>query len=103
MKAKPELGIESGAGGGDTEAAFLESMGTSDPSRVVNVGQRFIEAGVERMMIESEGITENVKSWRSDVIQSILRSLPMEKVMFEGIWGMADTFGKIATYRPDQN
>lgn len=68
----------------DTSAADLESIGTSDPSRVVNLGKRFIDAGVERMMIESEGITENVKSWRTDVIQSILKELPMEKVMFEG-------------------
>lgn len=134
LKAKPELGIQFGAGG-DTEAADLESIGTSDPSRVINIAKRFVDAGVERMMIESEGITENVKSWRTDVIQSILRELPMEKVMFEaadpsvfnwyirefgvdvnvfvdhsqivqlaclraGIWGKSDTFGKIATFRP---
>lgn len=35
------------------------------------------------MMIESEGITENVKSWRTDVMQAILREVPMEKIMFE--------------------
>jgi phosphosulfolactate synthase (CoM biosynthesis protein A) len=35
-------------------------------------------------MIESEGITENVKSWRTDVIQTIMKELPREKVMFEG-------------------
>lgn len=133
LKAKPELGIQFGAGG-DTEASSLEEAGTSDPSKIVNLGKQFIDAGVERMMIESEGITENVKSWRTDVIQSILKDLPMEKVMFEaaepavfnwyvrefgidvnlfvdhsqivqltclrcGIWGMADTFGKIASYR----
>jgi hypothetical protein len=40
----------------------LESIGTSDPSKVVQLGKRFIDAGVERMMIESEGITENVKA-----------------------------------------
>ncbi|KAF1960510.1 putative sulfonate biosynthesis enzyme [Byssothecium circinans] len=134
LKPKPELGIQFGAGG-DTEAADLESMGTSDPSRVINIAKRFINMGVERMMIESEGITENVKSWRTDVIQAILRDIPLEKVMFEaadpkvfnwyirefgvdvnlfvdhsqivqlsclrrGIWGMADTFGKITTFRP---
>ncbi|KIW51146.1 hypothetical protein PV05_09895 [Exophiala xenobiotica] len=133
LKAKPELGIQFGAGG-DTAAEDLEAAGTSDPSKVVNLGKKFIEAGVERMMIESEGITENVKSWRTDVIQAILRDLPQEKVMFEaadppvfnwyvrefgidvnlfvdhsqivqltclrsGIWGMADTFGKIVSYR----
>jgi len=82
LKAKPEIGIQFGAGG-DTEASDLESMGTSDPSRVIDIAKRFVDAGVERMMIESEGITENVKSWRTDVIQAILRELPMEKVMFE--------------------
>lgn len=35
-------------------------------------------------MIESEGITENVKTWRTDVISAIAMGLPMEKVMFEG-------------------
>ncbi|KAI9149494.1 Protein HEAT-STRESS-ASSOCIATED [Paramyrothecium foliicola] len=133
LTAKPECGIQFGAGG-DTEASELDSMGTSDPSKIVNMGKRFIDAGVERIMIESEGITENVKSWRTDVIQQILRELPADKVMFEaadpkvfnwyirefgadvnlfvdhsqivqlsclrtGIWGMADTFGKITTFR----
>ncbi|KAJ0120873.1 sulfonate biosynthesis enzyme [Diaporthe amygdali] len=82
LKPKPELGIQFGAGG-DTEATELESIGTSDPSKVINMARKFVDAGVERMMIESEGITENVKSWRTDVIQSILKEVPMEKVMFE--------------------
>ncbi|KAH8744189.1 hypothetical protein F5883DRAFT_662123 [Diaporthe sp. PMI_573] len=81
--AKPEIGIQFGAGG-DTEAGELASIGTSDPSKVVDMGKRFIhEAGVERIMIKSEGITEKVKSWRTDVIHGILRELPPEKVMFE--------------------
>lgn len=37
-----------------------------------------------KMMIESEGITENLKSWCTDFIQIIIRELPREKVMFEG-------------------
>lgn len=80
--AKPECGIQFGAGG-DTKASELESMGTSDPSKIIDIGKDFIDAGVERIMIESEGITENVTRWRTDVIQQILRELPMEKVMFE--------------------
>ncbi|KAK5172012.1 uncharacterized protein LTR77_003649 [Saxophila tyrrhenica] len=82
LKAKPELGIQFGAGG-DTATSELESVGTSDPSKLLNMAKRFVDAGVERMMIESEGITENVNSWRTDVIQKILNELPMEKVMFE--------------------
>jgi len=56
----------------------------SDLFKVVQLGKRFIDAGVERMMTESEGITENVKSWRTDVIQTIVKELAREKVTFEG-------------------
>jgi phosphosulfolactate synthase (CoM biosynthesis protein A) len=35
-------------------------------------------------MIESEGITENVNTWRTDVVSQIMKDLPQEKVMFEG-------------------
>lgn len=82
LKAKPELGIQFGAGG-DTAAQDLEAIGTSDPSKLVNLARRFIDAGVERIMIESEGITENVKTWRTDVVSTIMKELPPEKVMFE--------------------
>jgi phosphosulfolactate synthase (CoM biosynthesis protein A) len=82
LKPKPELGIQFGAGG-DTEAKDLESMGTSDPSKIISIAKRFVDMGGERMMIESEGITENVTARRTDVNQAILKELPMEKVMFE--------------------
>ncbi|PLB34055.1 coma-domain-containing protein [Aspergillus candidus] len=82
LKAKPELGIQFGAGG-DTSEADLEAIGTSDPSKLVNLGRRFLDAGVERLMIESEGITENVRSWRTDVVSTIMKELPSERVMFE--------------------
>ncbi|KAL4902549.1 hypothetical protein BDW74DRAFT_169452 [Aspergillus multicolor] len=135
FKAKPELGIQFGAGG-DTSAAGLESLGTSDPDKLVNLGQKFLDVGVERLMIESEGITENVNSWRTDVVSKIMKELPAERVMFEaadsqvytwyirefgidvnlfvdhsqivqlsglrhGIWGTADTFGRLVSFRPD--
>lgn len=34
-------------------------------------------------MIESEGVTENVRSWRTDVVAKIIEQLGLEKVMFE--------------------
>jgi phosphosulfolactate synthase (CoM biosynthesis protein A) len=34
-------------------------------------------------MIESEGITESVKTWRTDVVAKIIDGLGLEKVMFE--------------------
>ncbi|KAI2604217.1 putative sulfonate biosynthesis enzyme [Hypoxylon fragiforme] len=80
LTPKPELGIQFGAGG-DTSAAELRGTGTSDPGKVVNMAKRFVrEVGVERVMIESEGITENVQAWRTGVIQSILRELPLDNV-----------------------
>ena len=85
-------------------------------------------------MIESEGITENVTSWRTDVASQIADSLGLERIMFEaadpavfgwyvknygpdvnlfvdhsqivqleylraGIWGTADLWGKVVTYK----
>ena len=34
-------------------------------------------------MIESEGITENVERWRTDVPAKFISELGMEKLMFE--------------------
>ena len=35
------------------------------------------------IMIESEGITEQVREWRTDVVARIVSELGLEKVMFE--------------------
>ena len=66
LKAKPEVGIQFGAGGG-TNTSDLESEGTSDPARAIAQASRFLNAGADIIMVESEGITENVRSWRTDV------------------------------------
>lgn len=82
LKAKPEIGIQFGAGG-DTTVAELEAEGTRDPSWVIEQGRRFIDAGAYLLMIESEGITENVSRWRTDVASAFARGLGLEKIMFE--------------------
>lgn len=79
---KPEVGIQFGAGGA-TAAAELEAEGTRDPAWAIQQAARFIEAGAYLIMIESEGITENVKNWRTDVVAKIIQELGLEKVMFE--------------------
>src|SRR5205814_6289671 len=66
MKAKPEVGIQFGAGGG-TASAELEAEGVRDPNWAIAQAKRFLDAGAEIIMIESEGITENVDPWRTDV------------------------------------
>jgi phosphosulfolactate synthase (CoM biosynthesis protein A) len=82
LKAKPEVGIQFGAGGA-TAAAELEAEGTRDPEWAIGQARRFLEAGAYQIMIESEGITENVRTWRTDVVARIINALGLERVMFE--------------------
>jgi phosphosulfolactate synthase (CoM biosynthesis protein A) len=133
LKAKPEVGIQFGAGGA-TRVEELEREGTRDAEWAVRLARRFLDAGADLIMIESEGITENVKRWRTDVAARIVDALGLERVMFEaadpavfawyvknygpevnlfvdhsqivqleclraGIWGTADLWGKVVTYK----
>jgi phosphosulfolactate synthase (CoM biosynthesis protein A) len=82
LKAKPELGIQFGAGG-DTSAEELEAEGTKDVGWLIAQARQALDAGADIIMIESEGITENVTRWRTDVVASIINALRLEKVMFE--------------------
>ncbi len=82
LKAKPEVGIQFGAGGA-TAAAELAAEGTRDPEWAIQQARRFVEAGAYMIMIESEGITENVTTWRTDVVAKIINAIGLEKPMFE--------------------
>ncbi|GCE48779.1 phosphosulfolactate synthase (CoM biosynthesis protein A) [Thermosporothrix hazakensis] len=82
LKAKPEVGIQFGAGGA-TSAEELASEGTRDVEWAIGLAKRFLDAGAYMIMIESEGITENVKTWRTDAVAKIIDALGLEKVMFE--------------------
>ncbi len=82
LKPKPEVGIQFGAGGASA-AEELEAEGVRDPEWAILQAKRFLEAGAYMIMIESEGITENVKVWRTDVPAKMVNELGLEKVMFE--------------------
>lgn len=133
LTAKPEVGIQFGAGGA-SPAEELEQQGTRDAGLAIRLARRFLDAGVELVMIESEGITEHVKPWRTDVPARLADAIGLEHLMFEaaepdvfawyvktfgpevnlfvdhsqivqleclreGIWGTADLWGKIVTYK----
>jgi phosphosulfolactate synthase (CoM biosynthesis protein A) len=83
LKAKPELGIQFGAGG-SSSAEELAAEGTKDVGWLIAQAERALDAGADIIMIESEGITENVQAWRTDVPARIIVQLGLEKVMFEG-------------------
>jgi phosphosulfolactate synthase (CoM biosynthesis protein A) len=82
LKAKPEVGIQFGAGGA-TAADELAAEGTHDVAWVIQLAQRFLDAGAHQVMIESEGITENVRTWRTDVPARFIEALGPERLMFE--------------------
>jgi phosphosulfolactate synthase (CoM biosynthesis protein A) len=82
LKAKPEVGIQFGAGGA-TAAEELAAEGTRDPEWTIRQARRFLEAGAYQVMIESEGITENVGRWRTEVVCRIVDALGLGRIMFE--------------------
>jgi phosphosulfolactate synthase (CoM biosynthesis protein A) len=82
LRPKPEVGIQFGAGGA-TAAAELEAEGTKDVQAAIQLAKRHLEAGASMIMIESEGITENVRAWRTDVIGRFVAELGLPGLMFE--------------------
>jgi phosphosulfolactate synthase (CoM biosynthesis protein A) len=101
MKAKPEVGVQFGAGGASATAE-LAAEGTRDPEWAISQARRFLEAGAFLIMIESEGITENVPSWRTDVVARIVNALGLERVMFEA--ADPEVFAwYVKTYGPEVN
>ncbi|KIO32393.1 hypothetical protein M407DRAFT_13943 [Tulasnella calospora MUT 4182] len=105
---------------GDTVG--LESIGTRDPKWLIElIAGISVIAAVTHCQIESEGITENVKHLRTDVVSSITSALPVDKLMFEavradgfpilqtvqlacvrkGIWGKTDLFNRVVTFKDD--
>jgi phosphosulfolactate synthase (CoM biosynthesis protein A) len=101
LKPKPEVGIQFGAGGA-TAAAELEAEGTRDPAWAIHQMKRLLEAGAQLIMVESEGITENVKNWRSDVAAKFITAIGLEHLMFEA--ADPEVFAwYIKNYGPDVN
>jgi phosphosulfolactate synthase (CoM biosynthesis protein A) len=82
LKPKPEVGIQFGAGGASTVEA-LEAEGTRDVGQAIELAKRHLDAGAHMLMIESEGITEQVREWRTDVVARFASELGLENVMFE--------------------
>jgi phosphosulfolactate synthase (CoM biosynthesis protein A) len=101
LKAKAEVGIQFGAGGA-TAPAELEQEGTRDVGYAIELGRRCLEAGAHMIMVESEGITEEVTTWRKDVVAHLARELGLERVMFEA--ADPEAFGwYIKNYGPEVN
>lgn len=82
LEAKPEVGIQFGAGGA-SDPSILKRQGVSSPQSAIERARRFLDAGAPLIMIESEGITESVEAWRVEVPEQFAGALGLERVMFE--------------------
>lgn len=82
LKAKPEVGVQFGAGG-DTTAGELQAEGIQDVGYAVAQAKRFLDAGAYIIMMESEGVTENANPWRVHIPAKFINELGLENVMFE--------------------
>ncbi|MFB6198655.1 MAG: phosphosulfolactate synthase, partial [Halobacteriaceae archaeon] len=54
-----------------------------DPEQAIEEGRRHLEAGANLLMVEAEGITEEVTEWRTDVAYQIANELGIENLVFE--------------------
>lgn len=82
LKAKPEINVQFGAGG-TSSVEQLESQGLQDPEQAIREARRHLDAGAYRIMVESEGITEQVREWRTDIISEIAAGIGLDKAVFE--------------------
>jgi Uncharacterized conserved protein len=82
LEPKPEINVQFGAGGA-TDPETLEEQGQQDPEQAIEEGHRHLEAGADLLMVEAEGITEEVREWRTDVAYQIANGLGIENLVFE--------------------
>lgn len=101
LKAKVEVGIQFGAGGASTSQE-LEAEGQKDPGWALQLAQKALDAGAYMIMVESEGITESVTTWRTDVPAKFVNALGLDKVMFEAADPQVFEW-YIKNYGPDVN
>lgn len=101
LTPKPEVGVQFGAGGATPERE-LAAEGTRDPGSAIRVAKRHLDAGAPWVMLESEGVTEGVRAWRTDVVSRVVDELGLEKVMFEAA-DPAVFEWYVKTFGPDVN
>ncbi len=83
MKPKPEVSMMIGAGAGTHITGYKMKMRTFQD--VVRETQAHLDAGAHVLMLESEGITEDLppRKWRKDVIKKLVDKFGYKTWMFE--------------------
>jgi phosphosulfolactate synthase (CoM biosynthesis protein A) len=83
MKAKPEVSMMIGAGGGTHVVGYKTKMRTFQD--VAKETQAHLDVGAKILMLESEGITEDLppSKWRKDVVKKLVDRFGYGTWMFE--------------------
>jgi phosphosulfolactate synthase (CoM biosynthesis protein A) len=61
----------------------LSAEGTTSTSWAISRAEQALAAGADMIVLESEGVTESVTTWRTDVPAAFVAELGMERMMFE--------------------
>ena len=85
MKAKPEVSMMIGAGAGTHIAGYEEKMKMRSLEDVIKETEAHIAVGAHVLMMESEGITEDLtpEKWRKDVVNKLVEKFGYHRWMFE--------------------
>lgn len=98
LKAKPEVGVLFGAGAGTPSAQ--QDLRPIDGA--IRLAKRYLDAGAELVMMESEGLTEQVASWRTEAIGRMAAEIGTAHLMFEAADPSVFTW-YVKTYGPSVN
>ncbi len=88
LKAKPEVAMVYGIMPGQEPGKDY----TINPDHLFHEIEMQLEAGAWKVLIESEGITENVSEWRTDIIYQIAARFPLDRLQFEAADPMVFTW-----------
>lgn len=85
MKPKPEVSMMIGAGAGTHIAGYEAAMKLRSFEDFSDELSAHLKAGSEIIMIESEGLTEDLppEKWKTDVIKKIADKFGLKNLMFE--------------------
>jgi phosphosulfolactate synthase (CoM biosynthesis protein A) len=85
MKPKPEISLMVGAGAGTHIVGYETATKLRTLEDVVNEINMHLKAGAEIMMVESEGLTEDLppEEWRTDIIKKLDENFGFNSFMFE--------------------
>lgn len=85
LKPKPEVTMMIGAGAGTHIAGYEADMKLKSFEEFSDEVAAHLKAGIEMIMIESEGLTEDLppEEWKTDVIKKIIDKFELKNLMFE--------------------